>query len=173
MKIGGIDPKTLPAETVLVLPRGEEVIVFKARGLQDMDEFNKLCPEPTPPRKMTKDGLVADVTNSNYKTDMDHYGKRRLAYMVVKSLEPSEIEWDTVDVHVPGTWTNWEQDLKNAGLTTVEANRVIGLVLEANSLDESKLKQARDVFLRGPLVESEKSFGPTTEPANTPSGEPV
>jgi hypothetical protein len=101
MKIGGIDPRTIPNEEVLVLPRGESVIVFKARGLSDMDEFQKLCPEPTPPGKLTKEGWVANPEDKNYVSVMAEYGKRRLAYMIVKTLEPSSIEWETVDFLSP------------------------------------------------------------------------
>lgn len=173
MKIGGVDPKTLSPDYTLVLPRGEGMIAFKARGVMDMDEFSKLVPEPQPPKKMTRDGIVADVNAANYKLDMEHYGKRRLAFMVVKSLEPSGIEWETVDVTNPGTWQNWEQDLKSAGFTSIECNRIVGLVLEANCLDENKLKQARDVFLRGPQEGLVESTSPTTGPQSSQSGEPV
>lgn len=173
MKIGGIDPKSMSPDYTLVLPRGEGMIVFKARGLADMDEFNKFVPEPVPPKKRTKDGIIDDVNATNYKTDMEHYGKRRLAYMVVKSLEPSEIEWEKIDLNNPGTWHNWEHDLKAAGFSNIECSRIVGLVLEANCLDENKLKQAREVFLRGPQPESAESNGQSTAPANTPSGELV
>ena len=173
MKIAGVDPKTLSPEYTLVLPRGEEMIVFKARGLVDFEEFHKFVPEPVPPKKMTREGLVADTNNANYTHDLDIYTKRRLAYMVVKSLEPSGIEWETVDINDPGTWTNWEQDFRNAGFTQIEMGRVTGLVLEANCLDETKLKQAREVFLRGPQPGLGGTDGLTTAPASTPSGEPV
>jgi len=173
MKIAGVDPKTLSPEYTLVLPRGEELIVFKARGLVDFEEFHKFVPEPVPPRKMTRDGLIADTNNSNYTSDMEIYGKRRLAYMVVKSLEPSGIEWETVDINNPGSWTNWEDDFKEAGFTQIEMGRITGLVLEANCLDETKLKQAREVFLRGPQPVSAPTVGLTTAPASTPSGEPA
>ena len=61
----------------------------------------------------------------------------------------SEIEWDTVNEDDPRTWPNWEDDLKSGGLTQVECNRVLALVLEANALDEAKLQKAREVFLAG------------------------
>ena len=35
MKINGIDPNTLCNECVLVLPRGEQNLVFRAVGLRD------------------------------------------------------------------------------------------------------------------------------------------
>jgi hypothetical protein len=173
MKIAGVDPKTLSPEYTLVLPRGEDFIVFKARGIIDFDEFHKYVPEPVPPKKVTRDGVVADVANPNYQKDMDAYARRRLAYMVVKSLEPSEIEWDKVDPNDPGTWANWEDDLKAAQFNQVEIGRITGLVLEANCLDETKLKQAREVFLRGPQPVSLDSNGQSTEQGSTPSGAPA
>jgi hypothetical protein len=94
MKIGGVDPRTLPTEEVLVLPRGDQRLVFRARGLENMEPFKALCPEPKMPGKLTKDGWVPDSEDEGYKSVMAEHSKRRLAYMVVCSLEPSEIEWD-------------------------------------------------------------------------------
>jgi hypothetical protein len=173
MKIGGIDPRTLPNIEVLILPRGDQNLIFRARGLQDMEEFTKLCPEPTPPGKLTKDGWQVNHEDKNYLSIMGEWSKRKLAYMVIKSLEPSEIEWDTVDLGNPGTWQSWESDLKKAGVTQIECNRVVTLVLEANCLDESKLEKARKVFQLGQRMENAVISGLSTEPATTQSGEPV
>lgn len=173
MKIGGIDPRTLPNIEVLILPRGDQNIVFRARGLQDMDEFLKLCPEPTPPGKLTKEGWQPNPKDKNFLTVLAEWNKRKLAYMIVKSLEPSEIEWDSVDIANPGTWANWENDLKQAGVTQIECNRVISLVLEANCLDEAKLEKARQVFQLGQQMANAGISGQSTEPATTPSGEPA
>jgi len=78
-----------------------------------------------------------------------------------------------VDINNPGTWTNWEDDFKNCGFTQIEMGRITGLVLEANCLDETKLKQAREVFLRGPQPELAATAGPTTAPASSSSGKPA
>ncbi len=154
MRIGGIDPKTLPCEEVLVLPRGDERIVFRATGIRDMEEFDKLCSEPKPPKKLTKDGEVADTDDKGYKATLESYYRRRTAYVVVQSLQPSQIEWDTVKLENPATWLNWETDLKDAGLSTIECGRVMRLVEEANCLNEEKLKKARQLFLQGTLAKS-------------------
>lgn len=154
MKINGVDPKTLSSVDYLVLPKGEVNIVFQAKAIPDMSECNTLVPEPKPKMRMTKDGAQADVTEPGYLTDMREFSKRRLAYLVVKSLEPSNIEWETVQLDVPGTWANWEADMKSAGLSQVECNLVLRLVMEVNSLDESKMQRAREVFLRGLKMES-------------------
>ena len=89
MKIGGVDPKTLSAEEIFVLPRGDERIVFRARGVEDMEEFKKLCPEPTPPGKLTKEGFVPDTEDTGYKSILAEFSKRRLAFICVHSLVPS------------------------------------------------------------------------------------
>jgi hypothetical protein len=115
-----------------------------------MDEFNTFCPEPKAPGKLTKDGWVPDTKDEGYQSVMAEYQKRRVAYIAVRSLEPSQIEWDTVQADNPSTWCNWENDLRAGGLSQIEINRVLALVLEANCLDEAKLKKAREVFLQGP-----------------------
>jgi hypothetical protein len=171
MKIAGIDPKGLRNECVLVLPRGEQNIVFRAIGLKDMDEFNAKCPPPKPPGKYTKDGWVANQDDPTYQQVVEAWGRKRLGYLVIRSLEPSEIEWDTVKLDDPRTWANWDKDLINGGLTQIETNRVLGLVLEANALDEAKLAKAREVFLAGQAPMPPEFSGPVTEPANTLSGE--
>jgi hypothetical protein len=173
MKIGGVDPKTLPKEEILVLPRGEQEIVFRAVGIPDYDEFDKLCPEPKPPGKLTKDGWEANEDDPDYKSVLANHNAKRLAWMAVKSLEPSEIEWDSVVPSKPSTWTNWQKDLKEAGFSQVECNRVMQLVFQANCLDEEKLKRAREVFLLGQQPAPSEFSGQSTEPENTPSGEPA
>lgn len=173
MKIGGVDPKTLSSEVFLVLPRGEQNIVFRARGLQDMDEFNSICPLPKPPGKLTKDGWVPNLDDPTYQQVMTEWGRKRLGYIVTRSLAPSAIEWDTVDLGNPRTWGNWEEDLKSGGLTQIECNRVLALVMEANALDETKLQRARESFLRGQEPMPPEFSGPRTEPQSTPSGEPA
>jgi hypothetical protein len=157
---------------ILVLPRAETPIVFRAKAPKDMVEFNDLCPQPKPPGKLTKDGFIPNLNDPTYQQITSEWSRKRLGYMVIKSLAPSEIEWDTVDLANPATWGNWEADLKNAGLSQIECNRVTGLVLEANCLDEAKLDKAREVFLAG-QEQATKSSGLQAEPANTPSGQPA
>lgn len=149
MKIGGVDPSTLPNKIPLVLPRGDTQIVFWAQGIPDFDEFNKLCPEPVPPMKVTPRGPEPDVQAGGYVASMAEYNKRFSAYLVVRSLAPSEIEWDTVDMDQPGSWDNWREDLKNSGFIQAELNQIQALVYEANALDTNKLETARANFLAG------------------------
>lgn len=173
MKIGGVDPKTLSTEVVLVLPRGDDSIVFRAVGLKDMAEFDALCPLPKPTGKRTKNGWEPNLEDPTYQQMMQVWGNKRLGYIVTRSLAPSEIEWDTVKLEDPRTWPNWDKDLKDAGLNQTECNRVLALVMEANCLDETKLQKARELFLAGQAPMPPEFSGQPTEPPSTPSGEPA
>jgi hypothetical protein len=173
MKIGGLDPKLLPPEAILVLPRVGSDIVLRARGLPDMDEFYKLCPEPVPPALLTKEGKKPDLKDTGYLQQEAEHRKRRWGYIVVKSLEPSEVEWDTVKLDNPASWANWDDDLKANGFTAAERNRVFSLCLEANSLDERKIQQARELFLAGRPDKAQSSSSPSIGQPTTQSGERV
>ncbi len=165
MKIGGKEIKG-PNVEILVLPRGEDEIVIKAQALADIDEFNKLCPEPKPPGRRTKNGFEPQLNDPTYRTLLDAHNNQRIAYMVIRSLEPSQIEWETVDINNPSTWMNYVSDFRKGGLSSVEISRVIQCVMRANALDEAKLEEARKVFLIGQAQEQEMSSGPTTEQGN-------
>jgi hypothetical protein len=173
MKIGGVELMG-PCEEVLVLPRlNTDDVVIKARAVMDMDAFDVICPVPTPPGVRKKGGFAPNLKDKTYLQQVAQRDEIRFAYMVIKSLEPSEIEWETVDMDRPDTWLKWSDELKEAGISATEVNRVIACVMQANSLDEAKLKEARELFLRGPVLEPSDTCGPDTEPASTPSGEPV
>lgn len=170
MRIGGVQLKGLN-EAILVLTRPDGDIVFKARAIPDYDEFNKLCPEPIAPAVLTREGKKTDETDRDYLAQLAQREVLRIAYIMVKSLEPSEIEWDTVKMEVPQTWVNYKDDFKKAGVSAIELNRIWALVSDANSLSEDKLEAARARFLRGQAQASSQSSSPSGEPGNTPSGE--
>jgi len=173
MKIAGVDPSTLSNEVLLVLPRGEQNIVFRAHGLKDMDAFNAKCPLPKPPGKLTRDGFIPQTDDPTYQKVLDAWAKQRLGYIVYNSLRQSLIEWEYVKEDDPRSWPKWEQDLREGGFSEIECSRVLALVMEANALDEVKLRQARETFLLGQAQEQQESSGPASEQPNTPSGEPV
>lgn len=173
MKIGGVE--VTKCEEVLVLPRKreEENIVFRAVAVGSMDEFDELCPKPQPAMRLVKGGVREPHLNEAYMKALEDYGTRRYAYICLKSLAPSEIEWETVELNKPATWGNWMKELEDAGLSDVELQRVQTLVLDANALNEAKLKEARDSFLRGQGQEVETSSGLQTTPETSQSGQPA
>lgn len=148
MKVGGVEVTS--CEEILVLPRtvGEN-IVFRAKAVNVNDEFDKMVPEPVAPNIRTKDGSRPDLKDKNYlKAEADR-DLQRFAYMCLKSLEPSNIEWETIDMAKPQTWPKWTEELKESGMSEIEVGRIINMVLVANSLDERKIEEARKAFLLG------------------------
>lgn len=158
MKIGGKDVRG-PNIEVLVLPRGEDDIVLKAQAVLDFDEFDKLCPEPKPPGRRTRNGWEPNTKDETYRSLIDTHNAQRIAFMVLHSLEPSNIEWETVDMNNPSTWTNYVQDFRKAGFSSIEVNRIVQCVMRANALDEAKLEEARKVFLSGQALDQEQFSG--------------
>lgn len=171
MKVGGVEISG-PAEEVLVLPRPtQEDIVFRAVACMDLDDFEKICPQPKPKARLEKGGWKEHVDDPDYQEALRKQAQIRFAYMVLKSLEPSNIEWETVKMDQPSTWLGWDKELKEAGLSQTEVNRVINCVSAANSLDEAKLEAARESFLLGLAAASDTSTGQSTDQQTTSSGE--
>lgn len=172
LRIGGVVVDG-PAEEVLVLPRMHGDIIFRARAVTDMSPFEGMCPMPVVPRKLLKGGFKEDVQNPNYLGELENHNSLRFAYICIKSLEPSEIEWQQVKPEAPKTWLKWDEELRTAGLSQVEINHVVRLVMQANSLDQAKLDKARESFLAGMAVPLAEASSQNTERPNSPSGEPV
>lgn len=151
MKVGGVQV-TPPPEGLLVLEREDgNHLVFRARPvpIEAWDHFNKICPEPSVPMVLVKGEKKANTADETYQLQVRRLHAKRIAYLCLKSLEPSNIEWDTVNMDDSDTFEKFEDDLRNAGMTEVEIQKVIQLCVSANSLDEEKLKKARESFLRG------------------------
>jgi hypothetical protein len=148
MKIGGI--QVSPCEEILVLPRNDgDDIVIRAKAVRFNEEFDKRVPEPVAPNIRTKNGSAPDYKDKNYKEAVNIRNNQRFAYMIIRSLEPSNIEWEKVNLDDPKTWTKWDQELIEAGLSEVEISRITKAVMVANSLDEAKIEEARKNFLHG------------------------
>lgn len=172
MKIGGLEVNG-PTEEVLVLPRLGDDIVIRCQAVLDMEPFVAMCPEPKAKALLVAGGWKKNDKDPGYMEQCQAHSQRRFAYIALKSLEPSDIEWETVQMDSPATWENWEQELRDSGLSSIEVNRIVVCVMQANSLDESKLAEARESFLLGLGEAQEKSSGPAIEPKTTPSGEPA
>lgn len=149
MKLKG-QPIPEPACELVVFPRGETQIAFKARPV-NTEQFEKLVAEPKAPL-ISPVGAPSyfNVDDPDYKEKMDKYGELRIAWMVITSLGATDgLEWDTVKEDDPTTWLNYKDELKASNIMNSEINQLIGAVLTANGLNEARLKEARDRFLNG------------------------
>jgi hypothetical protein len=149
MIINGKKPSTNVC--VLVLPRQDsEPIIFKARAVSDLGEFDKLCKFPVPPMKVTRDGKIPDLQDDGYRLAVEQMGEKKWDYVHLKSLEATEgLSWETVDMANPDTYANWKKECADAGMSYVEIQRITALVIEANSLNEDAIEKARKSFLAG------------------------
>jgi len=173
MRINGIEVNG-PNEEILVLPRKDQNIVFRATALKSFDEFDALVPLPKAPGYRTKDGFKENENDPTYRQAKEQYDQKRFAYLVVVSLEPSEIEWSEVDINNPRTWMKWQDEFKEAGFSEFELGRIQQLVLQANALDETKLEEARKSFLLGEeQALQENTYSQSSEQESTPSGAPA
>lgn len=138
---------------ILVLPReGEDgPIVFKCGAVTDMELFEKLCPPPVPPLKVLKGGeKVPDFEDKGFITSVAQQADRRWDYIVLRSLLATDgLVWETVDLNLPETWANWRKEAIESGLSHFETNKIVNTVVQANSLSEDMLEEARKTFLAG------------------------
>jgi len=163
-----------PNVTTIVIPRGDSQIVFRAQAIMDMEEFDKLCPQPKPPTKIVKGGLrVPNMEDDVFKAQIQEYAKRRTAYMILKSLQATPgLEWEMAKIGDPSTWLLYEQELKGSGFSETEINIIAGGVAEANCLSDDKIEEARNRFLAGER-EAEARSSQAADPSSTASGAPA
>ena len=153
MKLKG---KTLepPKPVDIVLPRGDDVIHLRAQAVFDYSEFEKACPEPTPPFKMKpgeKPPGTKDFDDKGYKRDWAEWYDRRTGWMLVKSLSATDgLEFDAMRADQPATCSQKGlfEELTKSGFLDAEVDHIVRCIRRANALDERHMEEIRQRFLR-------------------------
>lgn len=142
-------PLKLPVPEVVVLPRGNDKIVFTLGPVLDYTDFDKLMPRPQPKVRMHAGGRTEMITDSDeFRKEWSDYSEKRMAYMAVVSLSATpDLTWERVNILNPETWAEWRTELAESGLTEGEINYIQIKIFEANSLTETRLDEARKNFL--------------------------
>jgi hypothetical protein len=156
MKLKGKRPGV--SVELIILPRNDGDLVFRARAITDYDEFEKLCPAPEPPAKILPDKTkVFNVADPGYQQAVQNFSTKRVAYMVIKGLTDGtpDLEWESVKMDDHTTWPKFREELAESGLSDVEINRLVAGVMKANSLNEAALEEARKRFLAGEQAQKE------------------
>jgi hypothetical protein len=160
-----------PNIELIVIPRGGDRpdIILKAQAVVDRTPFDKMCPEPLAPVRITKGGVKEyQLEDAGYKAAIEARSQKYIAWMVIESLKATEgLEWDLVKLDDHRSWLKYTDELKEAGFSHVEIQRIINGVFRANCLDEAKIEEARKSFLRGNQEQSEKSSGLPTAQENS------
>lgn len=165
MKYKGQKLSARNSETI-VIPRGNgEDFIIIAEAVMDLDPFMKACPEPKPPGKIVKGGgREYNLDDPGYKQAIELWVERQSAWLVIQSLKGNpEIEWETVEEGNPKTWLNYKQELRDAGFSHIETQRIINGVNVANCLSERHIDKAREAFQRGRQAPQNDSSGQSTE----------
>ena len=136
---------------VCVIPRRDGDLVFKAKPILDFEPFNKLCPMPIPPSITLPGGATSqDVEDTNYRAQADTWAENRTDWIIIQSLSATEgLTWDGVNPSDPNTWKNFRSEFETSGLTNIEVNAVIAIVIEACGLNNKKIEEATKRFLAG------------------------
>src|SRR4051812_15065474 len=110
MRLNGKKIEGLNVEEVII-PRGEDVLVFRAQAVIDYSVCDALNPKPKPKKGRNRAGELVEMTNDKtFETALDDWATRKLSFMVLKSLQATEnLEWDTVDMNDMNTWNNWRK----------------------------------------------------------------
>jgi len=162
MKIGG--EKLAVAKPVLVIiPRTDDAgepadIVFKCGPVTDYEEFEQLCPRPEPRKKtFPADSGKPDeilINEPQYTEALDAWGLKKSSWLFVASLNATEgLEWELVKAEDPETWVKWQDELRESGLNDVETAKIMDGIMEANSLSEDRMREARERFFTAEAAE--------------------
>lgn len=175
MRIGG-RAVTGPKKKTVVIPREDGDFVFHFVAVLDDDAFNAMYPVPEPQKtyNVKLGQTIANTETADYKAKLKARAEARMSWLFLESVKASNIEWDLVKLDDPSTFHQWPDDLKAAGFSIQEVNAIYSGYTETNWITEEMLKEARDRFLasQGQAALTTPS-SPTTEPSNTPTGDPV
>lgn len=136
----------------VVIPRKTGDIVFVAKPVLNLDDFEKIYVEPKPPTITYPDATgkppEKDFKDEVYRQKLTDFYVARMHWVILISLKDSpDIEWETVNMADPTTYANYIDELKAAQFLTAEINAITTAVDTVNALDERQMEAARASFL--------------------------
>lgn len=180
MKLKGHD-LTKKSVQLVVIPRGYDEasgeklpnIVLKATPIQSFEEFNVLVPAVQPPQVLVGGELKTNEQDELYLEQIKKRNRQRMYWLILKSLEHNEIEWESVRMGEPKTWANIDAEFDAAGFTGNDVQRIVKAVLNANNLNPALYDEALADFQRGLAAASANTSGRPTGPSDSQSGPPA
>jgi len=173
--VGGVKAEKQGVLKPVVFTNGRaQPLAFFVRGVDSLDEFRGLVPKPKPSQGVwTKDkGWTQDEMSPAYIDSMRVYLQMRWDWQTIKTLEPSNIEWERVRLHEPKTWKHVHEELRET-LSENEYILVMEKVEEANTLNKDMLEENRETFFREREAQQRAATSQSGEVESTQSGEPA
>jgi hypothetical protein len=138
-------------EQLVVLPRPDGArLVFKVRAVTNYEEFDKLCPLPTPPKifRISDQQHFENVEDPKYKLDRVRRFEKEMHWLFLKSLAATDgLEWEQVRLEDSNSWHLYENELNDSGVTKYEVAILRDAVLKVNALDREHIEAARADFV--------------------------
>lgn len=147
MKLFGKKPK--PSEDVVVFPRsGQDPIVFQLKSVQNTEEFETICPRPTPGMIMKPGGeKEEDVSNPTFQNQLKDWNRKATFWMFLWCIkETPGLEWEKVKYTDPETWQFYREELGEI-LLKAEVSYLENKVWDILGVNEEKLEEAKKRFL--------------------------
>jgi len=150
MKINGKNISG-PSIYTFVLPIGqnpEDYVVFKFRPLTSKDKFEEIMPKPKPPTFQKPGGESGvNLQDPRFQGAMEDWYSKKTDWEFLRSISATEgLEWSKVKEDDPNTWGLWKDELEEH-FGFVQYNRIFGAYLDANTLTEDRVEEARKRFL--------------------------
>lgn len=148
MKVNGRE-MTGPRIVKVYLMTGDDVAVeFKFRALKPDEDFEKVMPKPKPRKGLKPGGQVVYETESPvYKEQLTNWVSMKFDYQFLKSISETDgLEWATVKMEDPSTYTNWKTEVESA-FSVAAINKIFEGYVEAQHITEESLEAARQSFL--------------------------
>lgn len=167
MKLGTADLHyTKPYEFPIV--RGENVFFLKLLPVPKLKDFEKVMQQPKPPKRTDRKGTYANLKDPVYLERMKEYNETFSNWLILQSLRPTEdLVWEKVNLDDPSTYNLVQEELTEAGLTEAEIVRLVQKITELHGLDEEKIEQAKESFLRARENQLQEPDSRDSEPTGT------
>lgn len=134
----------------VVFERPSGAIVFTLSAVLNTSDFDKIYPEPKPPKAIKKGIEFLNIKDPRYVAACEQRAIASTGWLVLETLKATpDLEWEKVKADDPNTWHLWKDELQEAGFSNGEIAYLVNKISEVNGLDEKRLDAARESFLSG------------------------
>lgn len=165
MKVNGKVIDALRTVSVYLPVAGNDAVEFTFRPLRSDENYEKISPRPKPPKRVKPGGVeTLDYNDGRFKSQIDAWHAAKMDWEFLTSISATVgLEWSTVDILKPETWSGWKAELTKL-FPDSHVARIYQGFIDAQYITEDMMEKARQLFLQRTLELSQ-------EPPSDPSQE--